>query len=227
MIRPATDISFNEEVLVVEALQQLSLVLRPSENSLVKEEDKTLGLYESSIAMMQAQIRALASKNRTLCTELVTQEGQHREIKLLHTAEITALQEENRASKAVVESMRQEMLETMQKAHEMVQASLAREEAAVRVATEFANARVAAAVQETEARVRADYTRQLQQVCSWLDHRSSEIDSVIKAGEGLIRPWTPDSRFDVMAHRNQAELGVYRASKSYFEHIRKMLKEIK
>ena len=144
--------------------QQLSLVLRPSENSRVTEEDRTLVLYESSIAGMQAQIRELADKNRTLYAVLVTKEGQHREIEVLHTAEITALQEKVKTSEDAAEAMRKEMQDTMQKAHKMVQVSLAREEAAVRVATELADARVVAAKQEIETQMKGQRRELLQQI---------------------------------------------------------------
>ena len=181
----------------IEDLEQLSLVLSSSENSLVKEEDRTLGLYESSIAMMRAQIRELADKNRTLCMALVTQESQHREIDLLHTAEITALQEENRSSKAVIESMRQEMLETMQKAHEMVQATLTAKEAAVRVATELADARVAAAKQEVATQMQGQRRELLIQIRerARLMGNSVEGDCVYYAG--LISAQNPDIKYNV------------------------------
>ena len=190
--------------------QQLSLVLRPSENSRVTEEDRTLGLYESSIAGMQSQIRELASKNRTLCTALVTQEGQHREIEVLHTAEITALQEKVKTSEDAAEAMRKEMQDTMQKAHKMVQAALAEKTAAVQLATRYADARVAAAKQEamsqasaarqtSESQIHASYARQREARVRETHEIADDIATVLNSAVD----WRSESREVIEAFRHR------------------------
>ena len=163
------------------ALEQLSLVLSSSKNSLVKEEDRTLVLYERSITTMQTQIRELAVQNRTLCTALVTVESQHREKEFLSAAEITALQEKVKTSEAAVKAIRKEMQATTQKAHKMVQDALVAKEAAVKVATELADARVAAARQETETQMKGQRAELLRQICSAADGQVNEILSVLDA----------------------------------------------
>jgi uncharacterized protein (DUF3084 family) len=173
----------------LEALEKWALVFWPSDIAAVKEEDKTLTLYEGSIAKMQGHISSLASETRNLRTQLITVESQHREIETLHTAEISALQEEVQSSKASVESMRQEMLETMQGAHEMVRAALSREEAAVKASTKLADARVAAARQEIETQVRAHYITQLQAVSSSTDDEVYRLELLMQKLQETRKIW--------------------------------------
>ncbi len=165
----------------LDTLEQLSLVLRSSDTTAAKEEDQTLALYKNSIDTMQRQIRELAAKNRTLCTELVTVESQKRELVVVHASEIFALQGKVKTSEDAVEAMRKEMLETMQKANQMVQAARAEKEAAVKAATELADARVAAAKQEVETQMKVQRAELLRQVRSAADGQVNKIRSFIEA----------------------------------------------
>jgi len=165
----------NTAMLTNNALEFFSLYDTPA----AKEEDKTLSLYEGSIAAMQQQITSLADKNRDLRSQLITVESRHRELEVLRRAEISALEEKVKTSEGAVEAMRKEMQDALEKAHKMVQAALNEKEVAVQTATKLADERVAAARQETETQMKQQRLALLNQIKAIANTIDSHIQSEV------------------------------------------------